>query len=219
MTPAITELERLGFSETVSNEERFVRKTRGEWSIIFVKASKNSVRLAESSPLVQALVDRGLSAASARRIVAQTNVQKVEEKIALVDWLAARKDARVQKNPAGFLYRAITDDFALPEDYQGALRAKAKAAIKVVPLRRQVAQSSAAATDRSAIDAFWNSIPLEEQERIEQDLVREAPLFLRQQYLEGHKERGLLFKTVRQAIIDEHVRKVLAQAPSRTSVA
>jgi hypothetical protein len=171
------------------------------------------------SPCVQALVDRGLSAASARRIVAQTNVQKVEEKIALVDWLAARKDTRVRKNPAGFLYRAITDDFPLPEDYQGTLRAKTKAAIKVVPLRRQVVQSSAAATDRAAIDEFWNSIPLEDQERIEHDLVREAPLFLRQQYLEGQKERGLLFKTIRQAIIDEYVRKILAHGSAKTSAA
>ncbi len=213
LTPAIRELEKLGYIETSSSEERFVRKARGEWGIVFAKASKNTARLAESSPLVQALVDRGLSAASARRLVAQTSGDKVEEKISLVDWLAARSDPRVKKNPAGFLYRSIADDFALPEDYQAAVRTKVKRETsKVVPLTRGTPKQQpalAVETDRAAIDAFWSSMPAEEQDRIEQHLVENAPTFLRQHYIEGRKERGLLFQTVRQSMIDTYVRKLL----------
>src|SRR5205085_5892761 len=108
LTPAIQELEALGFIEKASIEQRFLRKARGEWSVVFVRASKTTAALAESSPLVQALIDRGISAPSARRIASQTVSTKIEEKIALVDWLSARKDPRVQKNHAGFLYGAIT---------------------------------------------------------------------------------------------------------------
>ncbi|MEO8096059.1 MAG: replication initiator protein A [Acidobacteriota bacterium] len=212
LTPAIQELEALGYIETTSSEGRFLRKARGEWSVVFVKASKTTARLAEASPVVQSLVDRGLSAASARRIVATISVEKVQEKVALCDWLSARNDARVQKNKAGFLYRSITDDFALPEDYQAAVRAKLKRETsKVVPLTRSTPQQErpGADTDRAAIDAFWNSMPTDEQERIEQDLVESAPTFLRQHYIEGRKERGLLFQTVRQSMIDTYVRKQL----------
>ena len=46
--------------------------------------------------------------------------------------------------------------------------------------------------------------------RIERELVKAAPQVLRNSYIEGRKERGLLFKTVRQAIIDPYVRKQLA---------
>lgn len=214
LTPAILELENLGYIETASSDDRFVRKGRGEWSIVFARASKPAARLRETSPLVQALIDRGLSPASARRIVAQTQSAKVEEKIALVDWLAARNDPRVRKNRAGFLYRAITEDFPLPEDYLGAERAKAKAkASRVASLVPKIAATEilvqAVETDRAAIDTFWNSFSIEERERIERDLVGKAPAFHRQHYLEGQKERGLLFQTVRQAMIDAHVRELL----------
>jgi len=211
--PAIRELETLGFVEPLPIDERFIRKARGEWSIVFVKAGKNTALHAEQSPIVKALVERGISAASARRIAAQTTSEKVEEKIALVDWLSGRKDSRVQKNPAGFLYRAITEDFSMPEDYQGVIRAKAKqASSKVVPISRQLPAQSAppkVSTDRSAIDAFWNSIPGDEQKRIESELALNAPLFLRQSYQEGQQERGPLFQVVRQSIIDGYVRQEL----------
>src|SRR3954452_12751308 len=140
LTPAIRELEELGYIETASTEERFIRKARGEWSIVFVRASKPTARLAESSPLIQALVDRGLSAGSARRLVAQTPGEKIEEKIALVDWLSARKDVRVQKSRAGFLYRAITEDFPLPEDYRRVTQPKQKTiSAKVVSINKVTA--------------------------------------------------------------------------------
>lgn len=216
LTPAIRELETLGFIETASAEERFVRKARGEWSIVFVKASKRTAQAVEHSPLVRALVERGLSAPSARRLVAQMPSEKIEEKMALVDWLASRNDARVQKNRAGFLYRSITEDFALPEDFQVAVRAKVKAAApKVIPLRPRVATpsappASAPTSERLAIDSFWNSLSAEEQIRIEGESAKDAPLFLRQQYADGQKDRGPLFQVVRQAIIDDYARKVLA---------
>jgi plasmid replication initiation protein len=216
LTPAIQELERLGYLEAAPAEKRFVRMARGEWNIVFVQATKATAQAAELSPIVHALVERGLSAPSARRIVAQTSSEKVEEKIALLDWLSKRNDPRVQKNRAGFLYRAITEDFALPEDYQGARRASAKsAAPKVLPLNRQVTRPTAppaseVSADRGLIDNFWNSLPGDEQARIEHEIAKSAPPFLRHQYQDGVKKRGPLFEVVRQAIIDDYVRKVLS---------
>src|SRR5437016_10816394 len=67
-----------------------------DWSVTGVQTCALPI-LAETSPLVQNLVDRGLSAASARLIVARTDHAKVEEKISLVDWLSAINDSRVQK--------------------------------------------------------------------------------------------------------------------------
>ncbi len=218
LTPAIQELEALGYIEKASSEERFFRKARGEWSVVFVQASKTTARLAQSSPVVQALIERGLSAASARRIVATINVEKIQEKVALCDWLSARNDTRVKKNKAGFLYRSIVDDFALPDDYQGALNAKAKAAAQVFPLARKISKENSKSpeqtTSRVGIDEYWMSLSSEEQERLEAEIAKAAPTFLRQQYADckGKKDRGLLFRTVRQAIIDGYVRGLLGQS-------
>jgi hypothetical protein len=82
---------------------------------------------------------------------------------------------------------------------------------KIVPLQSQTAHAKTTAKnsdDRFAIDEYWSSLGAAEQERIEQDLVKAAPPFLREQYVDGRKERGLLFQTVRQAMIDEYVRRV-----------
>lgn len=105
------------------------------------------------------------------------------------------------------------DDFPLPADFIAANTPKPKAAArKVIPFPKTgTPQQTIPRPDRAAIDAFWNSLPATEQQRIEEELVSTAPRFLREQYLEGREERGLLFQTVRQAMIDEYVRGVLQQ--------
>jgi hypothetical protein len=57
---------------------------------------------------------------SARRVIVGVDETKVRQKIAFFDWLAAREDSRVEKNPAGFLYRSITEDCPLSSDYLAA---------------------------------------------------------------------------------------------------
>jgi hypothetical protein len=210
--PAIAELEKLGFLKTVGAEERFVRRTKGEWTVVFVREGKPAARTLETDPeLVNALTERGVSRGSARTLVANTDDGKIREKVALFDWLSGRKDPRVQKSPAGFLYRSITEDFALPEDYRAATTPKpSKKVQQLVPLQRQTPHAktvSKLSAERESIDQFWNSLDAAEQQRIEQELVVKAPPFIREQYLEGQQERGLLFQAVRQAMIDEYVRK------------
>jgi hypothetical protein len=212
LAPAIAELEKQGFLKELSAEERFVRRAKGEWIIVFVREGKQPGRTLETDPeLVNALTERGVSRGSARTLVANTDEGKIREKVALFDWLSSRKDPRVQKSPAGFLYRSITEDFALPEDYRAATTPKpTKKAQQLVPLQRQTPHAktvSKLSAERESIDQFWNSLDGADQQRIEQELVKRAPPFIREQYLEGQQERGLLFQAVRQAMIDEYVRK------------
>jgi hypothetical protein len=167
---------------------------------------------------VKTLIERGVNRSSARALVAKTEEAKIHEKIALFDWLSARKDQRIQKSPAGFLYRSIAEDFSLPEDYVAATApAKPRVPVRnVVPLQRHTASTLSkpeAPSDRAAIDELWNSLGAEEQQIIEQELVAKALPFLREQYLDGQSERGLLFQTVRQAMIDGYIRRILSGRP------
>jgi plasmid replication initiation protein len=213
LSPAIAELERQGFLKKLPAEERFVRRAKGEWTAVFVREGKQaSIEMAQETPeLVKSLVDRGVSAKSARMLVAQVEEGKVREKIALFDWLSAKKDVRIGRSPAGFLYRSITEDFALPEDFNTAKRQQhTKAVRKLLPLQRHTAKETNGPkerSDREEIDRAWNALRLEEQVRVERELVSKAPRFLRDRYLEGQKDGGLLFQTVRQALIDEYVRR------------
>lgn len=216
LTPAIAELEAERFLKTLPAEERFVRKGRGEWTIVFHREAKQlpAAPRHDVPELVKALIQRGVSEASARSVAAQVAEEKIREKLALFDWLMARRDQRVSKSPAGFLYRSIVEDFSLPDDYLSAVgpRRSRRPESKVVPLQRhKKPPPQTPPSDRAAIDRFWNELSPEQQAELEQQLVAGAPVFLRQQYAAGQKERGPLFQVVRQAIIDEHVRKELSK--------
>ena len=216
LSPAIAELEAQGFLKKLSPEERFVRRAKGEWTAVFVREGRQTTRSIEKEPeLVTALAERGVNLSSARTLVAKTEEGKVREKIALFDWLVARKDQRVQRSAAGFLYQSIAQDFSLPDDYVSATAAPKPRTgdRRVMPLQRHTAAKKAepkGPSDRAVIDKFWNSLGAEEQERIERELVEQAPRFHQEQYLEGQQERGLLFQAVRQAMIDGYVRTALA---------
>lgn len=83
---------------------------------------------------------------------------------------------------------------------------------KLLPLQSQTPHEktpSRLKVEHDAIDSYWNSIGAEEQVRIEKELVKNAPPFLREQYVDGQKERGVLFQAVRRAIIEGYVRKCL----------
>ena len=103
LSPAISELEKQGFLKRLAPEERFVRRAKGEWAAVFIREGKAQSRPAEEeSELVKALVERGVNPRSARTLVSDTEEQNIREKIAYFDWLVARKDRRVGKEPGRF---------------------------------------------------------------------------------------------------------------------
>jgi hypothetical protein len=83
---------------------------------------------------------------------------------------------------------------------------------KLLPLQSQTPQAqpgSRPKPEHDRIDGYRDSLGVDEQARIERELVKAAPPFLREQYRDGQKERGVLFMAVRRAIIEGYVRKCL----------
>jgi len=219
LRPPIEELEAAGFLAKLTGEERFVRKARGEWAIHFDRGSAKPALEApqengtKRQELIELLVARGIAPNTAARVATKSEEKTVREKIGLFDWLVSKKDRRVERSPAGFLYRAITEDFPLPDDYRRELE-KARTRVKAVRTAKpqeleERAPTASEISDRKRIDEYWSSLPAPEQERIEKELVEKSPRFLREQYLEGREGRGVLFQAFRQAMIDRHVREVL----------
>lgn len=81
------------------------------------------------SPLTQQLIDRGMAAPQARRLIGQIpriKHERIEKIISYYDQLVAQNDYKVSKNRVGFLYRAVErcDEFSLPQDQQAPQRAR-----------------------------------------------------------------------------------------------
>ena len=60
------------------------------------------------------LIDRGVTAASAARLVRSIRRSASRKKIAVFDELAGKRDNRVSRNPAGYLVQSIREDYQPP---------------------------------------------------------------------------------------------------------
>ncbi|GAC1471340.1 MAG: hypothetical protein NVSMB9_17360 [Isosphaeraceae bacterium] len=125
LKPALEELERLGFLEPLSPEERYSYVKRGTWRIILIRGrDAQAVDPPTVSPevpeLVEALKSRGITAKTAAELVESHTAVRVQTKIDVFDWLMKNEDKRVGKNPAGYLVASIRSDYQAPGDFPRA---------------------------------------------------------------------------------------------------
>jgi hypothetical protein len=221
---AIKELEGVGFLTVMPKEERFIRKSRGEWSIIIQKAGKGSPLSIESgkSPeetsLIGTLTDRGVTRSAAAALVASNSCELIQKKIDIFDWLQKKADKRLSQNPAGFLVKSIQEDYAPPPEFldqsknkilSEAAKVRDEAKNKAFDSARAM-QDRKATEERQALDQFWNAMTGEQQLSFEEEALQMTDKFFADQYYRGKKEgEGILFRTTRQAIIDSHIKRAL----------
>ncbi len=123
LKPALEELERLGFLEPLSPEERYTWVKRGSWRIVLVRGHGLDAKPAparELSTTAEALVARGVSSKTAAELVEAHPVDRIQTKLEVFDWLLKNDDKRIGKNPAGYLVASIRDDYQAPVDFKKA---------------------------------------------------------------------------------------------------
>lgn len=220
LAPAIKELEEKGLLEKLSPKQRFENKSRGVWTVTFkrAKGKQHSIEIRPEDPsLVTELTERGITLATARKLAQVHSEKLIQEKIELVDWLVERSDKRVSNNPAGYLYKAIEENYAQPQGFETKEEKQRKiekkkqeeAARRAKEEKIQKKKAAEENSERELLDSFWNSLSEQEQGEFEEEAVKLADKFLSEQYRKGRGDQGLLFKTVRQSIIDNHIRRKL----------
>ena len=214
--PGIEELEERGFLRAVTPRERFTKVRCGQWSVAFERAPEPPRRrLAEpanSGPLADTLMERGLSANVARRTVERFPAERIQHHVAVFDWLVNRQDSKVSRSPAGFLVRSIEQDYSPPKSFPclGSQSAKKQASFiqgseaASGPLRNKEREI----TERDhAIADFWNFLSPEEKGHAESQAILEA-----RQLERSLVERGGAFAApARKKILDAYAWKRLQQ--------
>lgn len=117
LAPAIKELENAGYLKPLPVVERFICVRRGEWKLLFVRAAKpicNKADLHRPVGLEARLIERGVTASSAARLMREFSAELIEAKLQVFDQLVSRRDARISKNPAGYLVQSIRKDYMPP---------------------------------------------------------------------------------------------------------
>lgn len=109
------QLQDVGFVKDVE----FARiEGTNNWRIIysFPEAIPDVRDLVEDNPRVQMLVNRGLAKNVAEFLVKEY-ADRIQPQVEAFDWLMANQSSHVTNNPAGFLRRAIEDDYVPPPGF------------------------------------------------------------------------------------------------------
>src|SRR5262249_3682380 len=130
LQPGIEQLEEIGFLEPLPHEERYQKDGRN-WNIRVIKKQTSPAPPQEREdadlPLKRALAARGVTESTAVELVRHHAAEAVASKSGVFDWLAARKDKRIQKSPAGYLVEPIRQDYAAPKGFESRAMREARA--------------------------------------------------------------------------------------------
>lgn len=161
LRPAIAELEQQGFLEPMAEEDRYLRKARGSWQVVFLRGPRGRSPIEptaeERTELLAALTDRGVNSRIAVELVERYAPELIRAKVAIFDWMAHRQDKRLAKNPAGYLVSSIREDYQAPEGYvppdDADQLARAEEAVATQERRRREAELEAAEKLRAEEEA------------------------------------------------------------------
>jgi Replication initiator protein A len=202
----LEELERIGFIEPATKEERYTKTGHGQWEITFSKKDREQRLLFEvvsepETPLVQQLIDRGVTPVTVRELARDFPAEKVALKLEVFDWLMAKKDKRVSKNPPGYLAKSIREDFKPPQGFKTkvqleAERLEAERAEQELAAKRTHARASEARSEseNAAVDAYLAGLDAPQRAQLEREAFAASEL------------NAKLFGKI---IVREHVRKLL----------
>ena len=199
LMPGILELEGSGYLESSPAEERFNKITTGHWRVKFTKADAKPAKVAEvaipgsEESLVRGLVQRGVTLSRARHTAREYPPERITSQVEVFDWMVARVDPKVSRNPPGFLLAAIKDQYAPPREFlkhrEAELRKKKveekKQRLQARQQQRQASQESAEREYQRELWAFWSSLPESERKRREEQAIAEAPTFQRKLMARG----------------------------------
>lgn len=215
LRPALGELENIGFIEPV----RYRKECPKVWKLAIAKkaSSLKEARPESTEPvrLVAELVRRGVENGVATELEASFPAERIAEKLRYVDWLLARGDKRVAKNPAGFLVAAIRGDYPLPKDYlrflkasgseRGSRRNDSRSENRAARGVQCHAEQGAVAPEPNAVQVYLASLSGEETARLEFEAVAAAAKVEAASYARLKGRDDQLFAGVRKHLLEKYV--------------
>jgi hypothetical protein len=220
---AFTELERVSYLEPVAENDRYWCVGRGRWKVLCLKrageSGLTSMTTAERS-LAQELEKRGLATKTSAEFVKKYADQRIREKVSIFDYFVSRDAPCISRNAAGWLRRAIEDNYAMPPEVELSLASVAKyqsvagvATVKSKALRtpRDTGEQKAYERRMKRLDCYLSSLTPEQIQAVEAAAVAAAPAFLSQQYQRTKAGGGRAYEACRRMILERHLSESLKE--------
>ncbi len=210
LTPAIRELEAIGFLRVLADSDRYRKLSAGRWEISLEKGQGKLVsQSCTKQAIVAELTKRGVSEKTSKDLASKFSVEHIEGKIAFHDDLLKNSDRRISRNPAGFLAAAIRHNYAsVPSRTVKP---------KVVPksIERDVTNDRMENTRVDPADEefqnYWETLPIDEQAKLERDAMQAAPKFHRDTIQRLDSSSSDLKLQMRMRLIRDYVAKLQAK--------
>ncbi|MBL9170407.1 MAG: replication initiator protein A [Verrucomicrobiales bacterium] len=212
LRPPIRELEERGFLQPLPEELRFAKVRSGDWRVIFERV-RPVEKPPEQNALTQALVQRGVTPVTACEVVGAYPSDQIEARLEVFDWLQAKKDPKVTRNPAGFLVASIRTDYSPPKgfvsreerDRQNEIRIKGRQKAEERELAARAREEAKVREKDAEIEKFWNSLSETERSRAQGEALARAKPFERELVGKG----GTLGKVALKAILEAYALKLM----------
>jgi hypothetical protein len=230
LQPALDELEAIGFLDPMSRDDRYAKVGPRQWTITLrrrpgldlqgtddLDPSGSPLLSPDPTPQELALIDRGVTPAAAAEIALAHPPDALAEKVEAFDWLVARQDKRVSRNPAGYLAESIRKDYAPPRGFESAAARDRRLAaedaqrrkVEQARLAAEEAQRSRDEADRSRVDAHLASLSPAALARLREEALRCPALRgLANQYQRAAADPDRAEKTMRM-LLDAYVLRIL----------
>ncbi len=173
LKPALEELEGIGFLEPMSNTERYQNTGRGQWRIRFVRRAKRAKAETEPTGLEGELVQRGVTAATARDLVRDFAEDRIQAQIERSDWLRAKRPSKV-KDFGAYLTDAIRKDYAAPAGFVGSAERAEREGAEREQRQREATVKARERDEEDRVTAYWQGLTPEQQAQLEAEAVARA---------------------------------------------
>jgi hypothetical protein len=169
----------------------------------------------EPTQLELELINRGVTAATAREILAEHPEERIRRQIEHADFLV-ETGTREISNRGAYLAKAIRDDFAPPPGFEPkADREKRRAAEeakrrqKQEEAQRRQAEEARERAVQVEILKYWNDLSLDEQTKLEAEALEQAEEELVSSYRQMQATRNPLAPMCLKHIREIYIRKLL----------
>ncbi len=209
LQPAIAELEAVGFLEPLPASQRFVKISRGEWRIVFIrKAVPQIERPSEDAALlIKRLSDRGVTPSVATELARDFPRELIEMQMEVLDRLQQAKERESIRNPAGYLVKSIRGGYAPPAN----LFPK-RTSPKVSPSPKpEVLQQPDPVQEQ--INAYLLSLSKEDLDELEQTALQHVEPTLLEGYKRSERAGGAAFSVYRRMVQEREAKRVLFTDP------
>ncbi|MEX2171066.1 MAG: replication initiator protein A [Pirellulales bacterium] len=212
LQPAIAELEAVEFLEVLPIAQRYVKISRSQWRIVFVKKAVPQIEplSQEGALLIKRLADRGVTRSVATELVRDYSTELIETQIEVLDRLCQAKEGESIRNAAGYLVKSIREGYvpranifpkrAVPKPCPGT---KAELPPQTDPVQDKV-------------NAYLSSLGSEELEEVERTGLENAEQTLIDGYQRSKRTGGPAFRVYRRMVQEREAKRLLL-SPTATS--